>query len=1183
MKNIATFFVIMYVSFLTVCYAQSPGGVSANSTNQFWLDAFQQNGTNGSDVSSWNDFSGNNNHANQTTSNRRPKFSTNAINGMPAVQFDGGDDMLEISANNNFNSNMVSHFLVYETSTLNAGANLILNMDFDEASNLLFSYATPTSSIGMIKNSSNSAKYNTMSLSGTNQIASFLWNGTIGTLKGFLNGTNGFTTTNCINTASGHNRTRIGAFNTNYKFKGKIAEIIYFTSILNSAERNIIENYLAAKYQINVLQDKYSHELTHRYDVVGIGQESDGNNLSARGTSNLILEATTMNNGDYVLAGHDNGGYAPNTVDVPSGYNRYNQVWRSTITNYTGTVDVSFDVNNYGLGADDDYILLVDEDGVFANGATEYTGVYSSGIVTFSGVTLTSNSYFTLANGNSQVVSTGVTNDWHLTTTWTCGCIPTLGSTVNILTGHNVFINGQNALSGSLTIDGSLTFNGTDTLQINGDLINNNSIVSGSGTFYFTGASLPQTITGSVDFFGLTMANSQGLTLNNSTSVGGWLNIISGTLTTNNNLTLRSNASGTAAYYRPSSGEVVGEITVERYLNEGESWYLLAPVVSNGTLEDWNQEFEMQGFTGTEWIGGISSVYYFNQNNIVNDYNQGYTSPTNTNDIIDPKVGYEIYIGNDSKATGARTIDITGEPVLGNVSYNCPHIVKLNSPADDGWSLITNPYPAPVIFGYIQKTGAFDKAYVKRITGAYQAINNQWRLGSGEAFWVHSNVGGSTLTFQPWMAGYDLSLTDNYNLRTVQNSEIENLEIKLGYLFNDNLEHDIAFLGFANNATINKDEEQEAYKLNNIFKNKPNLSTLIEGNQRMETNILPSDANNIVVPINITTDIPTGQNGNYTLEFSNVSKMLNKNKKIRFEDRDLGVDFYLTKDTVYQFTMINELNTNRFYLHIQSPLKVSKLDITCNGANNGKLIVENIEASSYSFIWKNEKENVIKTSNNVFTNDTISNLPEGKYSLTAIGSDGTEITSSFDIIEPAIISSSFYTSLEKKDINLSFSKDLDTLVVVKGELVDFNNTSENSTISVWNFGDGITSSMNNPQHMYFNAGLYQVKLVAKNGSCESESYKYIQVDDATSIIETNLFDEVNVIVKENNLNVLMNNNYSGVVSFEVLNSLGQTVYSSSKQIASNHIEEIKLNVASGVYMLKIEGLNNSKTKKIVLN
>jgi len=62
-----------------------------------WLDAGALALTNGQDVPAWSDLSGAANHALQAFDSYRPIYTASAINGLPAVTFDGAQSHLEIA------------------------------------------------------------------------------------------------------------------------------------------------------------------------------------------------------------------------------------------------------------------------------------------------------------------------------------------------------------------------------------------------------------------------------------------------------------------------------------------------------------------------------------------------------------------------------------------------------------------------------------------------------------------------------------------------------------------------------------------------------------------------------------------------------------------------------------------------------------------------------------------------------------------------------------------------------------------------------------------------------------------------------------------------------------------------------------------------------------------------------
>ncbi|MCE1168138.1 MAG: PKD domain-containing protein [Sphingobacteriia bacterium] len=70
-------------------------------------------------------------------------------------------------------------------------------------------------------------------------------------------------------------------------------------------------------------------------------------------------------------------------------------------------------------------------------------------------------------------------------------------------------------------------------------------------------------------------------------------------------------------------------------------------------------------------------------------------------------------------------------------------------------------------------------------------------------------------------------------------------------------------------------------------------------------------------------------------------------------------------------------------------------------------------------------------------------------------------------------------------------------------LVHFNNTSIGNLSSFhWAFGDGTTSILQNPDHLYSNSGIYNVrlKIISEDSSCMDESIKSIQVANSPTYI-----------------------------------------------------------------------------------
>ncbi len=91
-----------------------------------------------------------------------------------------------------------------------------------------------------------------------------------------------------------------------------------------------------------------------------------------------------------------------------------------------------------------------------------------------------------------------------------------------------------------------------------------------------------------------------------------------------------------------------------------------------------------------------------------------------------------------------------------------------------------------------------------------------------------------------------------------------------------------------------------------------------------------------------------------------------------------------------------------------------------------------------------------------------SNPGEFSVSLKVTNPQGqdTEIKNDFISVAPVTVPTFTYTA--------------------NGAIVSFNNASQNATSYIWNFGDGNTSTLQNPTHTYLNNGVYTVSMSAIN-------------------------------------------------------------------------------------------------------
>ena len=110
-------FLVAFVFLAFKCFSQNtgPGGVGNSSDLSVWLNASSISVSNGSNINSWDDISGNNNNFTQISAPLKPTFiEASSIGAKPAVQF--FSDHLVSASIPALNTSNQSWFLVHNSS-----------------------------------------------------------------------------------------------------------------------------------------------------------------------------------------------------------------------------------------------------------------------------------------------------------------------------------------------------------------------------------------------------------------------------------------------------------------------------------------------------------------------------------------------------------------------------------------------------------------------------------------------------------------------------------------------------------------------------------------------------------------------------------------------------------------------------------------------------------------------------------------------------------------------------------------------------------------------------------------------------------------------------------------------------------------------------------------------------------
>lgn len=744
MKNYFFLFSSLLLS-LSMIAQTGPGGVGNSVNNVVWLDGNEFTFGSYPLISAWTDQSGNGNDFIQASSNRQPQITN--YYGFSALKFDGTDffrtgGIPALDANNH------TQYVVYNGSRPNHVGVLFLS---EYASSKNFGTTRYNSGIrSSMRVDALTLLQNNTSNTSNFQIITGLWDGGLQTFDSYKNGTNFGQNIGATGSPVGNHTNTVGINpNNNFGFDGDIGEIIIYNTALNSAQRNIVDNYLSSKFNIAVSNDMYAFDagLTHRFDVIGVGQEADGNNLVAQGKSIVQITAAGLSNGDYVFAGHNNVGLTQVTNDVPaviSGGSRTTRTWRSDITGTPGNVDLVFDVSSLPLLPGSYYLLVESNNGVFNDGGVVTYGPFVGvgGLVTFSGVTLADGDYFTIGTDNGSVITSIKTGFWDVASTWNCNCVPGAADDATITNGHTVSARTTTNIN-NLTVNGNLNTQSTGAFNIKGDYT-----VSATGTathksVTFNGSSQQDVANNSattVNFFTLTINNANNVTLQNgSFSVSNSLRTLSGQLqNVGAEFTFLSTASSTAVIINGSGG-FSGDFIVQRHVStRNANWGDLSSPVSNATLGGWDSdpsntvtELYMSGVNGIDGnAGSFESVHRFNP------LSQSFAAVTDTNFALAPGIGLEMWLGDDFTTWNAKTFDTRGTPNFGDIPI----------PVQNDFNLVGNPYQAWISWGSLTKPTLQSTYYIYNTNAGTYDARTVGNIPPHQGFWVES-VGSGTLTF----------------------------------------------------------------------------------------------------------------------------------------------------------------------------------------------------------------------------------------------------------------------------------------------------------------------------------------------------------------------------------------------------------------------------------------------------
>ncbi|MDP3557034.1 MAG: PKD domain-containing protein [Bacteroidota bacterium] len=767
------------------------------------------------------------------------------------------------------------------------------------------------------------------------------------------------------------------------------------------------------------------------------------------------------------------------------------------------------------------------------------------------------------------------------------------GETFNQITFSGT---GVKSLLSPITANSNLIINTGSNLDISasnfsitskGNFVNNGSFNCRSGLVFFNGSG-SQNISGTstTDFFDITLTNPTGASLANPMKLYGTMKLTSGVFNTNfNSFTMVSTATATARIDQiTGTGDINGFVTIQRFAPGGTTgWALIgAPVTTGLSYSDWDDNIAISCPTCPDgYVANFPSIYTYDETAVGSYSNPISYIPINTiNDPITPTKGYWVYLGDGQYTTNDIMIDVIGQ--VGKFNITIPlNYSNYGSPIDDGWNLISNPYPSPISWTALKgATPNIDNAiyaYNADLNGGAGAnatfINgiSSPAIGSGgigdvipmcQGFYVHS-TGATVLngTEAVKVAGNPTFLKSS---STPNTSGIVRLNMNGPYGFNDE-----SVLYIQSGATNNFDGSYDAVKLAGQNPYAPTIA-IQESTIDFQVNGIPPISGNYTTSLKTL----TGYTGSYTISASDINSFP-VGTCFNLYDKYTSVSTNLINSD-YVFNLEDTTTAARFILSITlNPLQITSnvSQPTCQNINGGEIIAKGLSAGPWNYYWKDANNTTIQTSLNKSTADTLSSLWTGNYTLdiTTVGMcDNNQST---------------YSIIQKNPAYASFSC-VDTCYLNQNPIVQFNNTSSNAASQSWNFGDNFgTSFVVSPSYQYAVPGLYSVSLIANSSNgCIDTVVKNIFVLDNPVGIKSNSLADFGLIVKtltDNKFIIEKELKETSVLNYYLYDALGKEI------IRENGIRTTKLNIAlnlnsykAGIYFLNINLNGENITVKL---
>jgi hypothetical protein len=480
-----------------------------------------------------------------------------------------------------------------------------------------------------------------------------------------------------------------------------------------------------------------------------------------------------------------------------------------------------------------------------------------------------------------------------------------------LITALLLLLNQSGSGQGLIISSGATLSVTTCSMILTGNIINNGTCTGTGNTIVFSGNTQLIGGTTPISFYNIIIDPGSTTTITTpGQSLSGIL-LCNGTFNANGNITLLSSDYETAMIDGSGTGEVNGNVTMQRYLASGFGYKYLSSPFQAATVSEFSDNMKL--------ADPFPAFYSYNESSLTT----GWVTYIDSAGILNPLEGYAVNFGDTETPI---VFDVTGVVNNGSLSTT---LFNHNNLYSQGFNLIGNPYPSPIDWDsplgwtktnidnalYYFETSTTDQyggnyvTYVDGVSSNGLATN---LIPSMQGFFVHVSDGSYPVTGTLAMDNR-VRVNDLTHPLTKSENNSRSL-IRLTAEFSDDpVSVDPVVIYFDEKATDSFDGQLDALKLMNTDFMVPNLYAVGSDGAKLSISAIPVTSDTLCkIPLGL----KINRDGNLNFKIDTLEGNLDE-MEIYISDISANVEQDLLDDKNYRVSLITGQYEDRFFLNLR--------------------------------------------------------------------------------------------------------------------------------------------------------------------------------------------------------------------------------------------------------------------------